>query len=106
AAARLSGSIALGLVAGALQVLVFPLLYGFPKILIYPVLFLIGWGYLRRPSLGRLAGLGAWTVFAFLLRHDHGVYSAIGSVAAVVLAHWPDGMRTIVRRSAAYAVVV
>jgi hypothetical protein len=105
-AARLTGSIALGVFAAVQQVVVCPLLYGFPKILIYPVLFLIGWAYLRRPSIGRLAGLGLWTAIAFLFRHDHGVYSAIGGAAAVVLAHWPDGIRTIARRAALYAVIV
>src|SRR5262245_10099872 len=82
AAARITGSQTLGFLAALVQIAAFPRLYGYLKIAIYPILFVIGWAYLQRPSRRWLAALAAWTAFAFLLRHDHGVYSAVGGGAA------------------------
>jgi hypothetical protein len=106
AAARLTGSQTLGFLAALAQIVAFPRLYGYLKITLYPILFVIGWAYLRRPNGKRLAALGAWTAFAFLLRHDHGVYSAIGGGAAVIIAHWSEGPRRVLQRAAAYAGLV
>ena len=105
AAGRLTGSSMLGFLAAFLQVAAFPRLYDYPKFLVYPILFLIGWAYVRRPTVARLVGLGAWTAFAFLLRHDHGVYSAIGGGAALLIAHWPAGARRVLVRGATYALI-
>jgi hypothetical protein len=102
AARQLTASRVLGLLAALAQVVAFPRSYGHPKIVIYPVLFLLAWAYLRKPTRGRLAFLGAWTAIAFLLRHDHGVYSAIGGVTAVAAAHWPERWTFLARRIAAY----
>ena len=102
---RLTGSPALGFLAALVQIAAFPRLYGYLKMTLYPVLFLIGWAYLRRPTTGRLVALAAWTAFAFLLRHDHGVYTAIGGGAAVLIAHWSEGFRRTALRAATYAAV-
>ena len=101
-AGRLTGSQTLGFLAALAQIAVFPRLYGYLKITLYPILFVIAWAYLRRPNRLRLAALAAWTAFAFLLRHDHGVYSAIGGGSAVILAHWSEGPRRVVERGALY----
>jgi hypothetical protein len=44
------------------------------------------WWYERRPSLTRLTGVAAFVVFAFLFRHDHGIYLGSGAVVAVAFA--------------------
>ena len=105
ATGRITGSPMLGLLAALVQIAVFPRLYGYPTIFLYPILFLIGWAYLRRPSLPRLLVLGVWTACAFLLRRDHGLYSAIGGGAAVLIAHWPEGWRRVWTRGALYVLV-
>ncbi|HEY6507912.1 MAG TPA: hypothetical protein VIY56_07850, partial [Vicinamibacterales bacterium] len=76
-----------GVGAALIQVMARPRLYSYPRIVIYPVLMLLAWRYLARPSRGRLAMLSAFTVLAFLMRHDHGVYTGLGACAAVVVAH-------------------
>ena len=43
--------------------------------------------YAARPNAWRLVVLAAVVVFAFLLRHDHGVLLGFGSIVAVSLAH-------------------
>jgi hypothetical protein len=103
AARQLTGSRVIGLLAALAQVVAFPRSYGHPKIVIYPVLFLLAWSYIRKPTRRHLAFLGAWTAIAFLLRHDHGVYSAIGGTTAVIAAHWPERWTSLARRTAAYA---
>jgi hypothetical protein len=42
------------------------------------------WAWLARPIFGRIFGMAAIVVIAFLLRHDHGVYLG-GPVAATIL---------------------
>jgi len=91
--------------AGILQLVAAPRYYSHPKILLYPVLFLVGWAYIRRPDTKRLVVLGAFVAVAFLVRHDHGVYAAAAAAAAVALAHYQRGGAAVVRSIAALAAV-
>lgn len=87
-----------GLGAALLQALARPRLYSYPKIVLYPVLMLLAWRYLDRPSRGRLAALAGFVVVAFLMRHDHGVYTGLGAAAAVAVANWRHGVPLMARR--------
>jgi len=96
--AVLTRSALAGVGAALLQALARPRLYSYPKIILYPVLVLLAWRYLDRPGRGRLAALAGFTVVAFLMRHDHGVYTGLGAAAAVVVAHWRQGVPTVAKR--------
>jgi hypothetical protein len=82
AAARMTGSRVAGLAAGLLVAASYPRLYSYPKLLVPAVALWLVLRYVRGHALGDLWALAAWTVAAFLLRHDLGVMTA----AAVVLA--------------------
>jgi len=77
-AARASGSILAGLVGAAFQVLLAPRLYNYPKILVYAVAIPLLWRFADRPDARRRGWLALATAAAFLFRHDHGVFVAIG----------------------------
>lgn len=89
-AARLSGSWPVALVATSVQVLLWPRLYGYPKIFVYAVGFVLLWRYSEAATTGRLALAAAWTALAFLFRHDHGVYLALAGMSAIVIRAAPD----------------
>ena len=60
--------------------------YHYPKLFLYPAAVWLGWRYLDRPTTGRASALGALTVAAFLMRHDHGIYVGCAAVLAALLA--------------------
>ena len=102
-AARLSGSVIVAVLVTLLEVGLNPRSFGYPKILLYAI---AGWMLVaaaRRISHSRAVLLGAFTVVAFLFRHDHGLYIGAGSLAAIVFASWRDGIRVLVRRAATFA---
>ncbi len=103
---RLTGSVSAGMLAAILQALARPRLYGHPKMLVYPLLVAFSWAYIRSPRLWRLTLLAGWVAVAFLLRHDHGVYSAIGAAVAVAVAHWRSGAAAVARRGMQLAALV
>jgi hypothetical protein len=84
AAARLSGSLTLGVAAAVLEILANPRSFGYPKVLLYGIAV---WAFVRyaasptRRGILLLAGLSA---IAFLFRHDHGIYVGVGAFVAVV----------------------
>lgn len=80
-------SVAAGALAALLQVLMQPRLYSFPKIIVPAVLVVLVLTYARRPRASALFALAAWIIVAFLLRHDVGVYAALGGTAGVALSH-------------------
>src|SRR5262249_57823589 len=61
--------------------------YSYPKILIYAVAAALIWRYIHQPSRPRLVALALWSGAAFLWRHDHGLYLAVGTTLTLVLAH-------------------
>jgi hypothetical protein len=102
-AARLSGSVIVAVLVTLVEVGLNPRSFGYPKILLYAI---AGWMLVaaaRRISHSRAVLLGAFTVVAFLFRHDHGLYIGAGSLAAIVFASWRDGTRVLVRRAATFA---
>jgi hypothetical protein len=82
-AARVSGSLLVGLAMALLLVFSYPVSYSYPKLLPYAIALAAAWAYGVRPSLPRLAALAAAVVCGFLFRHDHGVILGAGAAAGV-----------------------
>ena len=97
-AARASGSRSLGVGAAALQVLLAPRLYSYPKILLHLWALWAGWRYADRPSRGRLAGLAVCAGVAFLFRHDHGLLIGVAFLVLLAAVHWPRERGLLGRR--------
>ena len=91
--ASLSRSLSAGVIAALVQVLLFPRLYSYPKILVPAVALWLLLRYAKRPSTPGLAALAAWTVAAFLFRHDLGLAAAVAIVPGIVLANMGDMRR-------------
>jgi hypothetical protein len=105
-ASRLSGSVIVAIAATALEILINPRSFGYPKIVLYAG---AAWAFVefcRRPSTTRLAGLAALTVCAFLFRHDHGLYIGVGALAAVVAGRWRSGVRAAASAGGGLALLV
>lgn len=97
---ELTGSRVLALLAGVLEIAIVPRTYGYPKLLVYAVGFFVLQRYVTRPTSGRLLAVAAAIVFAFLFRHDHGIYLGIGGVFAAFLAPVPGDGQDRWRRAA------
>jgi hypothetical protein len=82
---RLTGSMALAILAALLEIAVFPRTYSYPKIVAYAFAFwTYGW-YLARPDMKRLLAMAVAVAIAFLFRHDHGLFLGIGGVLTILL---------------------
>ncbi len=106
AARRLSGSLAVGIMAAVLEVAIFPRGYSYPKMLLYAAAPLLIWWYVKRPSLARMTALAAFVHVAFLFRHDHGLFLGAGAAVAAALAG--EGVRSarvMARQVAQFAAV-
>jgi 4-amino-4-deoxy-L-arabinose transferase-like glycosyltransferase len=105
AAHRLSTSLLVAAIATLLCVALFPRPYAYPKILLYAAGPLVMWAWLARPTFGRIFGMAAIVVIAFLLRHDHGVYLG-GAVAATIVLAPANGSRERLARLATFGALV
>ena len=85
AAQRLSGSVAIAVLVTAIQVLISPRTYAYPKLLPYAAFacLIVQSGALSRR---RLALLGLLIGAAFLLRHDHGLWIGLATLAYLALS--------------------
>lgn len=102
AAVTASGMPALGLFVTALQLLAYPRLYSYPKVLVGAYAAFAFFAYTRRPTRGALIALAVFTEFAFLLRHDLAVYVSVSTVALLLSCHgrgWA-GIRRLVEYAA------
>src|SRR5688572_28548437 len=86
AGVALTGSVLLGSAAALIELLVYPRTYSYPKMVLYAAAAVAFLWYASRPSRARIIGLGALAACAALVRHDHGLYIGIASVAAVALS--------------------
>jgi hypothetical protein len=97
AAHRLSRSILVALLIAALELLVLPRTYSYPKMLAYGA---AGWALLAlatRPTRPRIILMGMLIAVAFLLRHDHGVYIGAASAVCVVMTAGRDWRAAVTR---------
>jgi hypothetical protein len=102
AAARLSRSVAIGLLVALFEVLLNPRSFGYPKIVLYAVAALVFMRVAASPSPRRLAGLALMTAVAFLFRHDHGLFIGVGALATVLVASAGAPWPIIIRRAATF----
>jgi len=86
AAHRLSGSLAIAILVTALEIVIFPRTYAYPKIAAYAVAACAMIAVAARPSWPRILVTAGAIAVAFLLRHDHGLYIGIASAVCVALA--------------------
>ena len=102
---RASGSLLLGLVGAAFEILLAPRMYNYPKILVYTAAIPLLWWFADRPRAWPRFCLALVTVVGFLFRHDHGVFVALG-FGALLLVHDQFGWRDRVRHGLIYAALV
>lgn len=84
---RATASLALAVLAAAIEVAIAPRTYSYPKIVVYAAGILLVWRYVDQPSTRRLVHLGIATTVAFYLRHDHGLYLGVVAVAVIAMRH-------------------
>jgi len=98
AAHRLSGSLTIALVVTALEIVIYPRTYSYPKIVAYAVAACVMAALAARPSRGRILLMAAVIAAAFLLRHDHGLYIGVASAVCLAVRNPLDGLTLALRR--------
>ncbi|MGE0445008.1 MAG: hypothetical protein AB7P99_07240 [Vicinamibacterales bacterium] len=91
--ARTTGSALVGLAAAAATIALAPRLYNYPKLLAPAVALWLLHRYVETRERRALIWCGGWLVAATLLRHDLGIYAALGTGAGLVVAEWPDPLK-------------
>lgn len=86
-ARRVAGSVAAALAGVALQIVLEPRHYNYPKIVLYAAGFALAWAYVDKPNRLRAVTLGALIGLAFLFRHDHLVYLGTLGVLTIACVH-------------------
>ncbi len=104
--ARVTRSPAAGVCAGVVAALTAPRLYDYPKSALAAIGLWLCWKYLEQPSRRRQAVLAAFTVFAFLFRHDYGIYVGVSALATIMLSQIGEPSGRMVRTASVYAVMV
>jgi hypothetical protein len=102
-AAQLSRSVLLGISLAALQVILAPRLYAYPRLLVPIVALWVFWYYARNPRRSRVVLVSGWTVVAFLLRHDYGFIVGVAGLCLLVAVHHGD-RRGLLARVGEYGV--
>ena len=99
-----TGRISIAVIAALFEVAVAPRTYSYPKILVYAAGILLLWRYIDRPSNRRAVELGLAAVVAFYLRHDHGLFLGLVSVAVIAMRHG-RALRTTLQQTGVLAAV-
>jgi hypothetical protein len=86
-ATTVSQSLLIGLLASLPPIVIFPVSYAYPKLLIYALWFAAVLAYGAKPTWPRTVGMAAVIAVAFLFRHDHGIVLAFVSVAVMAARH-------------------
>ena len=84
-ATQVSQSLLIGFLVSLAPVLIFPVSYAYPKLLLYALWFVAAFHYGAKPTWPGTIGLAAVIAVAFLFRHDHGVVLALASVPVVAV---------------------
>ena len=103
-ASRLAGGVLIGCAVALLEILASPRSYSYPKMLLYGIAGCVIVALAEDGSRRRVLLAAVFTVFAFLVRHDHGLY--IGVACAAVLVLGAPGWRVAARRFATFSLVV
>jgi len=104
-AVRTSRSVLLALIATMVAVVLFPRLYNYPKIFLYPLALVAIAHYAARRNTTAIVVLGMITAVAALFRLDHGLYVGIAVTAGLVLTNG-DQPRNAANAFLRYAAVV
>jgi len=102
---RATGSIALGLVGAAFQLLLEPRFYNYPKLLAYAAAIPLLWHYADRPGWRPVLWIAVVTVVSFLFRHDHGALIGLSMAVLLVMltgVRWTERLK----HAALYALCV
>jgi hypothetical protein len=100
-----SRSLFLAFALAAASVLIYPVSYGYPKLLPYAAAIAVAAAYASRPRPSRAALLGAVAGIGFLFRHDHGLL-ILGVVPIFMLATHGISLAAIRRTAIATVVAV
>src|SRR5688572_15745139 len=104
-AARSSRSVLLALVATFVAVAMFPRLYNYPKVFLYPLALVCVWHSAARRTTASIVILAVVTAVATLFRLDHGLYIAFSAAIALALAA-VDRLRVAAAAVARFAAAV
>ena len=85
-------------------VLFFPRLYSYPKIFLFVLALAALWTYVDNRREGTLGWMALASALAFLFRHDYALYIGGGALSMLVLTHWREGARLVLRKALLYAV--
>jgi hypothetical protein len=107
AAHRLSGSLPIAILVTALEIVIFPRTYSYPKIVAYAVAACVLIAVAAKPSWPRIMATAAVIAVAFLLRHDHGLFIGVAAAVCVALAGsgWPFSVRQVTAAARRVAVL-
>ncbi len=100
---RLTGSVLVAIGAAALEVLMAPRTYSYPKVLLYALAACAIVALVESPSRLRVWSAAAIAAVAFLFRHDHGVYIGVAAAVALLLGGFGGGLGSNLRASATRA---
>lgn len=84
---RATGRLAIAVAAALVEIAIAPRTYSYPKLIVYAAGILLLWRYIDQPSNRRAVHLAVATALAFYLRHDHGLYLGLVTVAVIAMCH-------------------
>jgi hypothetical protein len=100
----------LAVLAPTLVVIGFTPTYHYSKLFFFPAIVWLAWRYLERPGPLRAFTFGLVSAVAFLFRHDYGMYSGVGAVAAAACARFAHPqtrrLRSVLMDAGAYTAAV
>jgi len=99
---RATGRVAVAVAAALFEIAIAPRTYSYPKLIVYAAAILLLWRYIDQPSNRRALYLAVATALAFYLRHDHGLYLGLVTVAVIVMRH-SRNLRAATRQMTVYA---
>ena len=99
---RATGRLAVAVAAAVLEIAIAPRTYSYPKLIVYAAGILLLWRYIDQPSNRRAVHLAVATALAFYLRHDHGLYLGLVTVAVIAMRH-ARSLRTAMQQMTVFA---
>ena len=99
---RATGRLAVAVAAAVLEIAIAPRTYSYPKLIVYAAGILLLWRYIDQPSNRRAVHLAVATALAFYLRHDHGLYLGLVTIAVIALRH-ARSLRTAMQQMTVFA---